>query len=105
MFWTSEVSLNEKYTERRNDIDQTQTDIIVLMPFQILHTIMYFTPELGIHILVHRVDFGIVAPVHLFSSTERPAVAHKHFGNNDLTCRQNITLNNLLHTLQPHHQS
>lgn len=81
------MSLIEKYTEERNDIEQTLTEIIVSMPFQMLHTITYYTSELGIHILVHRVPFGIVAPVHLFSSTERPAVAHKHFGNNNLTCR------------------
>lgn len=58
------------------------------MPCQIMHTITYSTSELGVHILVNRVGFGILAPLHLFSSTERPAVAHKHFGNNNLTCRQ-----------------
>lgn len=86
------MSLNEKHTGRRNDIEQTLTEIVVLVPFQILHTITYYTSELGIHILVNRVGFGIVAPLHLFSSTERPAVAHEHFGNNNLTCRQNILL-------------
>lgn len=29
-----------------------------------------------------------MTPIYLFSETKRHAVAHKHFGNNDLTCRQ-----------------
>lgn len=88
VFWRRGVSLNEKHTER-HDIEQILTEIIVFMPFQIPHTFNHCSSELSVHISVHRVSFRIAAPVHFFSNTYRHAVAHKHFGNNNLTYRQN----------------
>lgn len=39
----------------------------------------------GFYILVHSVDFGIVAPSDRFPIMDNHAVTHKNFGNNNLT--------------------
>lgn len=58
------------------------------MPLDILHTFTYFSSVLSVHIAIHRVGSGIDASVHWFALSDRHAVAHEYFGNNNLTYRQ-----------------
>lgn len=64
--------------------------IIACMPSQMVQTFTHCSFGICVQILVYRAGFGIAAPLYLFSNTNRHAVAHKHFGNNDLTYKQNI---------------
>lgn len=58
------------------------------MPFDIRHTFTHCSSLLSVHIAIHRVGSGIAASVHRLSRSDGHAVAHKHFGNNNLTYRE-----------------
>lgn len=64
--------------------------IIDCMLSQMVQTFTRCSFGICVQILVYGVGFGIAAPLYLFSNTNRHTVAHKHFGNNDMTYRQNI---------------
>lgn len=58
----------------------------------ILHTFTHCSSVVGVHIAIHRVESGIAAPIYQISLSNRHAVAHEHFGNNELTCMKNLML-------------
>ena len=59
----------------------------VVVSYNSPHTITPCRSALGVQIAIHRADSWIAADIPQFSVADRHAVAHKHFGNNNMTYR------------------
>lgn len=55
------------------------------MSIKIIITFTHCSLVLRVHIAIHREDFRKAASVHMVSFSDRHAVTHEHFGNNNMT--------------------